>query len=141
MSYDNTWIYNGSLFDSDAIGDNYGFVYCITDLSANKKYIGKKFFWASKTKQVKGKKKKYKAESDWKTYYGSSEEVKQMVAEKGPHNFKREILHLCKTKGTCNYMELREQVIRDVLLKPNEYYNAFVGARINRSHVKSLIEV
>ena len=141
MSYDNPWLYNGQIFESDAIGDNYGFVYCITDIKNNKKYIGKKFFLSSKTKQVKGKKKRYKAESDWKSYYGSSDEVKQMIADNGKDNFKREILHLCVSKGVCNYMELREQVLRDVLLKPEEYYNAFVGGKIHRAHIKPLVDI
>ena len=35
--------------------------------------IGKKFFWSRKTRQVKGKKKKYLGESDWAKYYGSSD--------------------------------------------------------------------
>jgi len=54
------WIYDSKDFTEDLIGDNYGFVYQITNLTNNRKYIGKKFFYSSKTKQVKGKKKKYK---------------------------------------------------------------------------------
>ena len=30
MSYENPWTYNGNLFDSGDIGDNYGFIYRIT---------------------------------------------------------------------------------------------------------------
>ena len=41
-------------FTEDLIGDNYGFVYIITNQVTNKKYIGKKFFYSSKTKQVHG---------------------------------------------------------------------------------------
>ena len=54
------WKYNGEDFTEDLIGNNYGFVYEIVNLTNNKKYIGKKFFYSTKTKQVKGKKKKYK---------------------------------------------------------------------------------
>ena len=67
------WTYNSIEFTEDLIGDNYGFVYQITNLANNKKYIGKKFFYSTKTKQVKGKKKKLKVPSDWQTYYGSSD--------------------------------------------------------------------
>ena len=41
-------------------------------------------------------------------------------------------------KGEMSYLEMREQMVRDVLLKPNEYYNAFVGGKIHRNHVKNL---
>ena len=39
------WEYNGQIFTEDMIGDNYGFVYEITNLGSDKKYIGKKFFY------------------------------------------------------------------------------------------------
>ena len=102
------------------------------------KYIGKKNFWSVKRlPPLKGKTRKRKkiTESDWKEYYGSSEEVKQLVESQGCDNFKREILHLCDSKGEMSYYELKEQVMNDVLLKPDEYYNAFVGAKIHRKHV------
>jgi hypothetical protein len=54
------WTYKDKDFTEDLIGDNYGFVYLITNNVTSKKYIGKKFFYSSKTKQVKGKKNKFK---------------------------------------------------------------------------------
>ena len=73
------WQYNNLTFTEDMIGDYYGFVYMITNLSNNKKYIGKKFFYSTKTKQVKGKKKREKVFSDWKSYYGSNQTLKDEV--------------------------------------------------------------
>ena len=70
------WIYEEKNFTEDLIGDNHGFVYEITNLTNNRKYIGKKFFYSAKTKQVKGKKKKIKVPSDWQTYFGSSDILK-----------------------------------------------------------------
>ena len=84
---------------------------------------------------IKGKKKKEKALSDWKTYWSSSEELKKDVLEFGENNFTREILYLCGNKGSMSYMEMREQIIRDVLLNQDEWYNGFVGGKIHRSHV------
>jgi hypothetical protein len=52
------WQFDGKDFTEDLIGNNYGFVYRITNKTNNRKYIGKKFFYSAKTKQVKGKKKK-----------------------------------------------------------------------------------
>lgn len=135
MSYENPWTLDGKIIDTEDIEQYYGFVYRITNLTNNKKYIGKKFFYASKTKQVKKKKKRYKAESDWKTYYGSNDALNQDVLTLGKQNFKREILRLCKTKGTCNYYEAREQFVLDVLKDP-DYYNLWIQVKVHKSHIK-----
>ena len=122
------------------IGDYVGFVYVITDLSNNKKYVGKKTLMSKrKLPPLKGKTRRRTKiiESDWQTYYGSSDEVKSLVEELGADNFKREILHLCKTKGEMSYLELKEQMDREVLLN-DEYYNGIIQVKIHRSHVKSL---
>ena len=133
------WQYNNQLFTEDMIGDNYGFVYIITNLSTNKKYIGKKFFYSTKTRQVKGKKKKEKVFSDWQSYYGSNQVLKEDVVSLGKDNFKREIIHLCLSKGECNYMEAYEQFVNDVLRKPHEYYNHWIMVRVHRSHLKKFL--
>ena len=63
-----TWIYESTPFN-EIPKDVIGFVYLIVNKSNGLRYIGKKNCYFSKTKQVKGKKKKIKVESDWKTYY------------------------------------------------------------------------
>jgi hypothetical protein len=110
-------------------------VYQITNLTNGKKYIGKKFFYSTKTKQVKGKKKKYKANSDWQTYYGSSDILKQDVLQLGHEKFVREILHLCHSKGICSYLEAKEQFTRSVL-EGDEYYNTWIMVRVRKAHIK-----
>lgn len=134
MSYDHPWFYNGLIFDSENIEDNYGFVYLIENLTNGKKYIGKKLFYSSRTKVVKKKKKKVKAESDWKKYYGSNAELSAEVDKLGPQNFRRTILRLCKTKGECNYFEAKEQFALDVL-RSEEYYNIWIMVKVHKSHV------
>ena len=129
------WQHNGADFTEDLIGNNYGFVYQITNLTNGKKYIGKKFFYSSKTKQVKGKKKKYKAQSDWQTYYGSSDTLKQDVLSLGQENFSREIIHLCRSKGECGYLEAKEQFVRGVM-ESDDYYNTWIMVRVRKSHIK-----
>jgi hypothetical protein len=54
------WYHNDTIFNEENIGDNYGFIFVITNLTNDKKYIGKKFFYSMKSKIIKGKKKKYK---------------------------------------------------------------------------------
>jgi hypothetical protein len=132
------WTYQNELFTSEKIGEAIGFVYEVTDKVTGLKYIGKKKFWSTnRLPPLKGKKLKRKVvkESDWQKYCGSSEEVKAIVTEHGLDRFDREILRLCYSKGELNYYELKEQVMRDVLLKPDEYHNAFVGGKIHRSHL------
>ena len=131
------WKYNNTDFTEEQIGENYGFVYKITNLKSGKKYIGKKFFYSSKTKQVKGKKKRYKASSDWQTYYGSNEELKKDVIMHGKESFKREILHLCLSKGSAGYLEAKEQFVNGVL-ESDEYYNTWIMVRVRKSHLKGL---
>jgi hypothetical protein len=110
-------------------------VYQITNLTNGKKYIGKKFFYSAKTKQVKGKKKKIKVPSDWQTYYGSSDILKQDVLQLGHDNFNREILHLCQSKGECGYLEAKEQFVRGVM-ETDDYYNTWIMVRVRKSHIK-----
>lgn len=130
------WLYNGQEFTEADIGDNVGFVYLITNLTDGRRYIGKKLFHFSKTRQVKGRKKRYKAPSDWPVYWSSSPELQDDVRRLGADNFRREILHLCGNKGTLSYIEAREQFSFRVLEQPENWYNAIIQCRIHRSHVK-----
>jgi len=129
------WKYNGKDFTEDLVGNNYGFVYQITNLTNGRKYIGKKFFYSAKTKQIKGKKKRYKASSNWQTYYGSSDNLTKDVLQLGHENFNREILHLCLTKGECGYLEAKEQ-FRNNVLETDNYYNSWIMVRVRKDHIK-----
>jgi len=131
------WTYNNEVFN-ETPEEYQGFVYQITEKDTGKKYIGKKFFWKPKTLPITKTRKrrvKTRVESDWRTYYGSSKEVQELVESKGQDNYTKEILRLCKTKGECSYYEMKYQFEYDVLLKPDEYYNAFIGGKIHRRHV------
>lgn len=128
-----SWYYQNKLF-IEPLG-NWGFVYEITNLSNNKKYIGKKQFWFKKYKSIKGKKKGYLAESDWRTYYGSNDNLNEEVKTIGSENFNRVILKLCGSKSECSYWEAKYQFECDVLLKPDEYYNQWISVKVTRKHI------
>jgi len=130
-----TWYNNGVPFEDD--GTHFGFVYLIENLITNRKYIGRKYFSKAGVRQVNGKKRKIRKTSDWENYFGSNETLKAEVAELGEHNFRRTILHLCKSKSECSYLETKEIFARDALLT-EEYYNAWVTCRITSKHLKSI---
>ena len=112
-TYNNPWYYEEKPFESDNIGDNYGFVYLIINKTNHKKYIGRKYFWQFRT--PRGKKRKVKSESDWKNYYGSCPELKEDIDKLGRENFSRTILSLHKTKGKTNFGETSQLFKNDVL--------------------------
>ena len=80
-----TWTYNGEVYDT-LPEDYYGFVYIITEKETQMKYVGKKFFYRTKTLPItktRKRRKKTLVESDWRTYCGSSERVQELVESKG----------------------------------------------------------
>jgi hypothetical protein len=137
-----SWYYENQLVE-ELPEDCIGFVYLITNLTDNRKYIGKKLAKFSKTtyKTVKlknGNKKRKKIrgkiESDWRSYYGSNTELNKDVELLGLDNFRREILYYCKSKSECSYIEAREQFSRKVL-ESKEYYNGQISVRVHGSHI------
>ena len=126
MSYENPWLYNGEVFESEDIEDYFGFCYLLSDRDTGKMYIGRKYF--HKNRKKKGQRKRVRSESDWKTYYSSSKKVQQLVQESGENRFKREILSLWKKKGQVNYNETKLLFNHNVLEAVNHrgeklYYN------------------
>jgi hypothetical protein len=135
MSYENPWIYQGEIFESDHIQDHFGFVYHIHSKITGRSYIGRKYFWSFRTPP--GKKRKVKSESDWKKYYGSCPELKEDVIKYGKEFFSREILSLHKTKGKCNFEETRQLFLNNVLTESLDsgipaYYNSNILSRYFR---------
>ena len=133
--YENPWTYLERTFNSDDVRDYFGFVYLITNKSNQRQYIGRKYFWSFRTPP--GKKRKVKQESDWKKYYGSCPELKEDLKLHGKEIFKREILSLHTTKGTCNFEETKQLFLNNVLSEALDdgtpaYYNSNILGRYMR---------
>jgi hypothetical protein len=127
------WLYHDSPFEPTELDPKkiYGFVYLIENLVNGRKYVGKKLFFFKGFKTVKKKKKRILVESDWKTYYGSSNALQKDLDELGKENFRRVILHLCTSKSECSYLEMKEQVERNAILSDG-YYNDQIRVRVTR---------
>jgi hypothetical protein len=132
-----TWTYNQEDF-VETPKDMEGFVYLITNLVNNKKYIGKKHFWTRQKDRKTGRRKK--KESDWRDYMGSCDQLIADVKELGKDKFSREILYICPHKKSMSYYETMEQFKRDVILK-EDYYNTNVEGKFFSSEVERIYEI
>jgi hypothetical protein len=131
------WKYNDEDF-VDAPKGIEGFVYLITNLTNDRKYIGKKSFWTRRKDKKTGRRKT--KESDWKNYFGSCDELNEDVKLLGKDNFEREILYLCPHKKSMSYYETMEQFKRDVLMT-DDYYNTNIEGRFFVSERAGIYEV
>ena len=133
------WIYkNNSIEDITQFPDNtFGFVYMTTHKPSGKSYIGKKVLFHNQKKKlgkkelaaltgIVGRRPSYKLvvkESDWKTYYGSQTDIKQLLTEGKKDEFERTILKMCPDKKLMTYFEVKYQMLYQVLEKPDEFFN------------------
>ena len=133
------WVYKGKEISSlDDMPDGaVGFVYEVTYIVENRKYIGKKILEVKrKLPPLKGKKRvrRVTKESDWKVYYGSNEEIKKLLSEGKEKEFKREILEFAFSKVQLTYLETRYQFDRRVLER-NDYFNSNILGKFYKGKV------
>jgi len=130
------WTYRGKTV-TELPDDCEAFVYLITNNTNGRMYVGKKLAKFKKTKPpLKGKKNKRrsKVESDWRTYWGSSDHLNEDVSTLGEKNFTREILYFCPSRGVASYIEAKEQFDRRVL-ETDDYYNGIINVRVGSSNI------
>ena len=126
------WTFQQKIVD-ELPEDVVGFVYQITNVTNGRMYIGKKLARFKRSRPpLKGRKNKrrYKVDSDWRDYYGSSDELSLDIKKIGKQNFTREILFYCYSKAELSYVEAREQFARKVL-ESNQYYNGHIRVRVH----------
>lgn len=120
---------NDESFD---INEYEGYIYMTTILDTGRKYIGKKNFFHNTNVKLgkkelanlptaRGKKPSKKLvtkESDWKTYYGSAQEIKDSVKQYPKERITRTLIRLCKSKKELTYYECKYLFDYNVL-EPN----------------------
>jgi len=120
---------NDSSFD---INEYIGYIYITLHIPTGRQYIGKKNFFHTLNKKLgkkelaeipvtRGKrpsKKSVTKESDWKTYYGSSAEVKSLPKDE----MTRYVLKLCKTSKQLTYWETK-YLFQYNVLEDDSYMN------------------
>ena len=132
--------YKGKIIKSikDFPAETFGFVYQTTHKSG-KSYIGKKVLYFNRkvklgkrellalppTRGRRATTKQVVKESDWKDYYGSHVEIKNIIVEEGVDVFTREILHICFNKKSLSYWENKYLFSLGVIEKDEgeKYYN------------------
>ncbi len=134
------WYFKDAEFKSEDIGDAVGFVYLITHIASGRKYIGKRGFYSTITKPLlknQKRRRKITTENKWDECTGSNDELNTIISQEGLQSVRKEILHLCKSKGVMSFLELKEQVERNVLLD-DLYFNQFIGCRIHAKHLRKI---
>jgi hypothetical protein len=130
------WLYEGTEFTNPE--SYYGFIYLITNNLTGRKYIGRKYFTKAKTRQVKGKKKRSRVDSEWVSYWGSCQPLLDDILTHGQENFTRTILRLCKTRGETNYWEAKLQFQYEVLEGESDWYNANIMMKFTRRNIGNI---
>ena len=137
------WLYQNKEINelTDMPEDSFGFIYEVTHVPTGRKYLGKKQL-ISVTKKALGKKelalltdkraKRYKIvkkEGDWKKYYGSNPEIKQLIKEGKQSEFTREILTFVPSKKLLTYYENKYLFINEVIEPHTNYINDNIEGR------------
>jgi hypothetical protein len=126
------WLWQGREFTT-APEEWLGFVYLITSPSG-KMYVGKKLFWSRiRRKPLKGTRRVRieRKESDWRKYFGSSNELVAELGRTGRSFWTREILHLCESKWECSFAELKIQLALNALVR-TDFFNSIIHVRLNQ---------
>lgn len=141
------WTYQNN--QSFEMPDNaLGYIYCITNKLDNKIYIGRKLLVSNRKKTLtkkekllpENKRKKFKREikeTDWKNYWGSSDELKRDIEQHGQENFSREILMFCSTLTDISFYETYFQIKYDVLFC-NSYNRHIANTKFFKGKVNKL---
>jgi hypothetical protein len=136
------WLYNNEVVETieDIPANTFGFIYITTHIPSGISYIGKKSLYHNVKRKLtkkelaeqtgRGRKsttETIQKESDWKTYYGSEDFIKQRIKEKKQDEFKREIIHFVENKKMLTYFECKYQFMYGVIENKNYLNSNILG--------------
>jgi hypothetical protein len=136
------WLYNNEVVETieDIPANTFGFIYITTHTPSGMAYIGKKSLYHNVKRKLtkkelaeqtgRGRKsttETIQKESDWKTYYGSEDFIKQRIKEKKQDEFKREIIHFVENKKMLTYFECKYQFMYGVIENENYLNSNILG--------------
>lgn len=135
-----TWLYKGNeLLDEMIPTKAVGFIYVLHYLPTKQKYIGRKLLTKAHRRQKNKKVIRSRVESDWREYWSSSPDVKQLVEEVGQDKFVREILMFAETKGQLNYLE--ERLLYTVGAMEDAYWlNSNIRSKMYKRNILNKID-
>ena len=140
------WIYEGKeILEIEDMPENvFGFIYKVHHITSNRSYIGKKQL-LSKRKRKFGKReialiedKRLKhweiitTESDWKNYYGSNDEIKNLIKKGKADEFTREIIMFVPSKKLLAYYETKYLFLEQVIEPGSTYFNDNISSHFFR---------
>lgn len=144
------WIYqNTEIENIDQIPEKtIGFIYIITRISDGKFYVGRKMLSSIRKVRLgkkekllpENKRKTFKREikeTDWKDYWGSSEELLKDIKELGQESFKRQILCFTTNKIDTSFYEMFYQMKLNVLFE-NSYNGHIANTKFFKGKISEL---
>jgi hypothetical protein len=132
------WLYKEQVINSieDMPQGTFGFIYITTHKPSGVSYIGKKSLYHNVKRKLtkkelaeqtgRGRKpttQVVQKESDWKTYYGSTKQIVELIKGGKQEDFTREILQFVFNKKLLTYYECKYLFTYGVLENPLEYFN------------------
>lgn len=141
------WTYKGKEVETvkDMPKDVLGFIYKISLLDGTGRYyVGRKTVVSKRKKRLtkkdkllkENKRKTFKytdTESNWKKYFGSSKELKEIIKKEKP-KLKREILTYCFSKAEMTYEESKEILCGGALID-EKALNGWISCKIYKQHL------
>jgi hypothetical protein len=132
------WLHKGKVINSieDMPQGTFGFIYMTTHKPSGVSYIGKKSLYHNVKRKLtkkelaeqtgRGRKpttQVVQKESDWKTYYGSTKQIVELIKGGKQEDFTREILQFVFNKKLLTYHECKYLFSYGVLENPDKWMN------------------
>lgn len=132
------WLYKDKkiLTIEDLPSGTYGFIYITSHIVSGKSYVGKKVLYHNVKKKLTKKElaeqtgpgrrattTTIQKESDWKTYYGSTKPILELIKQGKQDEFKRKILCVVPNKKLLTYFECKYLFKYEVLEDSEMWFN------------------